>query len=106
MKQRANPATNRRALSSEIVSLPRALSKLGFCSRSQAELLIREGKVRVNGQLARFATQRVHLLEDQITVENAKVAVPDHVYLMLNKPRGLITTVSDERGRGTVFKCF
>jgi 23S rRNA pseudouridine2605 synthase len=106
MKQRGSPAAKRRPLGSEIVSLPRALSKLGFCSRSQAELLIREGKVRVNGQLARFATQRVHLLDDQITVQNAKVAAPDHVYLMLSKPRGLITTVSDERGRATVFKCF
>jgi 23S rRNA pseudouridine2605 synthase len=93
-------------LTKDVVSLPRALSKLGFCSRSQAEILIKEGKVRINGQIVRLASRRVHLTRDKITVDNAKPSAPDFVYLMLNKPRGLVTTASDDRGRATVYECF
>jgi 23S rRNA pseudouridine2605 synthase len=60
--------------SSQIVSLPRALSKLGFCSRARAEKLISEGKVRVNGKLTRLATQRVHLTRDKFTIDNREVS--------------------------------
>ena len=92
--------------SSSIVSLPRALSKLGFSSRSRAEILIREGRVRVNGKVVRLPTQRVDLKRDKFAIDDAEVAASEFVYLMLNKPRGLVTTVSDERGRATVFECF
>jgi 23S rRNA pseudouridine2605 synthase len=97
---------NSQRISSEIVSLPRALSKLGFCSRSQAEKLIGEGKVRVNGKVVRLSTQRVHLKRDQFTIDNTEVSPSEFVYVMLNKPRGLVTTVADERGRATVYECF
>jgi len=93
-------------LTKDVVSLPRALSKLGFCSRSQAEVLIQKGQVRINGQIVRLASRRVHLTRDEITVDNAKASAPVLVYLMLNKPRGLVTTASDERGRATVYECF
>ncbi len=93
-------------LTKDVVSLPRALSKLGVCSRSQAEIHIRAGKVRVNGRVIRLSSHRVHLNRDKITVDDAVAPSGEFIYLMLNKPRGLVTTTSDERGRPTVYQCF
>jgi 23S rRNA pseudouridine2605 synthase len=86
--------------------LARALSKLGFCSRSQAVLMIQSGKVSLNGRVCRDPEKPVLLEEDQVTVDGQSVRAPEHRYLMLNKPRGLVTTASDEQGRDTVFSCF
>ncbi|HEV2734439.1 MAG TPA: pseudouridine synthase [Longimicrobiaceae bacterium] len=85
------------------VGLARALSKLGFCSRSRARGLVAEGRVRVNGAVRRDAELRVDPDRDRIEVDGARVGAEERVYLALNKPRGLVTTASDERGRGTVF---
>jgi 23S rRNA pseudouridine2605 synthase len=85
------------------VGLARALSKLGYCSRSQAEELIRAGRVRLNGRAPRNPQTPVRLERDHIVVEGRRVAAQHPVYLMLNKPRGVVTTASDEQGRGTVY---
>lgn len=90
----------------QVVSLPRALSKLGYCSRKQALKLIEAGKVKVNSKLCRNAKQRVNLLKDKIEVDNALIKPQKFVYIALNKPRGLITTTNDEKNRETVYKCF
>jgi 23S rRNA pseudouridine2605 synthase len=87
----------------KIVSLPRALSKLGFCSRSAAELLIAEGKVRVNGRIVRNPLLRVDLTKDLFAVDGRAVAEREKLYLVMNKPAGYVTTASDERGRATVY---
>jgi 23S rRNA pseudouridine2605 synthase len=85
--------------------LARALSKLGFCSRSQAFELIRAGQVKVNGQRITNPEWRVSL-GDQFTVTGQSVEpAAAKIYLALNKPRGLVTTTSDEKGRTTVFSC-
>jgi 23S rRNA pseudouridine2605 synthase len=89
-----------------IVSLPRALSKLGYCSRASAEGLIRTGRVKVNGRVVLNTTERVDLRRDSFAVDDVRVRPASLVYLMLNKPRGLITSASDDQGRDTVFKCF
>ena len=88
-----------------MVSVTRALSKLGFCSRTQAERLVSDGKVRVNGKLVRDTALRVRPEQDVIEVEGARVTRVEHVYLMLNKPRGLVTTADDPQGRATIYEC-
>jgi 23S rRNA pseudouridine2605 synthase len=96
MKQREQTGT---------VSLPRALSKLGFCSRAQGERLVDAGKVTVNGTVRRDRSYRVVPERDVIEVEGARIAHAEHVYLMLNKPRGLVTTTDDPQGRATIYQC-
>jgi len=83
--------------------LARALSKLGFCSRSQAFELILAGKVRVNGSLVRNPEAPVRLGKDRISVEGKPLAAAEKIYLVMNKPRGVVTTASDEEGRVTVY---
>ena len=85
------------------VGLARALSKLGYCSRSQAFALIRAGKVAVNGKLERDPERPTNVDHDRIEVEGAQVARAEFVYLVLNKPRGTVTTAADEQGRKTVY---
>jgi 23S rRNA pseudouridine2605 synthase len=88
-----------------VVSLPRALSKLGFCSRTQAEALIAEGRVRVDGRVVRNVAARVDPGRARITVDGQPVVAERKVYLMLNKPRGLVTTRDDPQERATVYDC-
>ena len=85
------------------VGLARALSKLGFCSRSDAVRLIRAGQVSVNGRLRRDIELPVHLDCDRIEVTGQHVEAAERVYLVLNKPRGIVTSASDEKGRATVY---
>jgi 23S rRNA pseudouridine2605 synthase len=85
------------------IGLARALSKLGYCSRSQAAGLIRSGHVSLNGELRCGPETPVHLTRDRIEVDGKPVEDSQKVYLMMNKPRGLITTASDEKGRDTIY---
>ena len=85
--------------------LARALSKLGYCSRNQAWELIVAGRVEVNGVAVTDGEHPVVLDWDQITVDGVPAVKQTKVYLVLNKPRGLVTTASDEQGRPTVFEC-
>ena len=84
---------------------PERLSKLGYCSRSQAWKLIAAGRVRVNGVLRRDPQLRVDWQRDRIEVDKQAIREEDKVYLLLNKPRGLVTTTADEQGRDTVLEC-
>ena len=85
------------------VGLARALSKLGYCSRSQAQQLIRSGHVRVNGAVKRNPEAPVFLGRDRIEVNGVSIHSAEKLYLMLNKPRGLVTTASDEKDRPTIY---
>ncbi len=87
------------------VGLARALSKLGYCSRSRAIELICAGRVQLNGAIRRDPETPVYVDRDRIEVDHRIVGEVAKVYLMLNKPRGVVTTASDERGRDTVYSC-
>jgi len=86
--------------------LARALSKLGYCSRSQAAALIRAGRVTLNGAARQDPETPVQIERDRIAVEGHVIKAAENVYLMMNKPRGLVTTASDEKGRDTVYTLF
>jgi 23S rRNA pseudouridine2605 synthase len=85
------------------VGLARAISKLGFCSRSRAAELIRAGYVRLNGTVRRDPEAPVHIGRDRIEIDGQPLAGSERIYLVLNKPRGVITSASDEKGRETVY---
>ena len=83
--------------------LARALSKLGYCSRSQATELIRGGQVRLNGAIRDDPETLVQLDRDRIAVNGQPIDPQKKIYLMMNKPRGVVTTADDEKGRDTVY---
>jgi 23S rRNA pseudouridine2605 synthase len=84
--------------------LHKILSAHGITSRRKAEKLIDEGRVCINGIKATIG-QSANPEIDLITVDGAAIAKePEHVYLILNKPSGYLTTVSDDRGRKTVME--
>ena len=83
--------------------LARALSKLGYCSRAQASELIRAGTIRVNGAVRRDPETPVRIGKDRIEVDGHQLKVAAKLYLVMNKPRGIVTTASDEKGRDTVY---
>ncbi len=85
--------------------MARALSKLGYCSRSQAFELIRAGRVRLNGVTRCDPEAPVQMRRDRIEVDGQAAGSANKIYLVLNKPRGIITTASDEKGRDTVYSC-
>ncbi|MGA2355549.1 MAG: pseudouridine synthase [Terriglobales bacterium] len=89
------------------IGLARALSKLGYCSRTQASILIRAGRVALKGRIVRDPEVAVQMrndrIGDEIKVDGAPIRETPAVYLILNKPRGVVTTASDEKGRNAVY---
>ena len=85
------------------IGLARAMSTLGHCSRSQAGEMIRAGRVLLNGKIRRDPETPVLLDHDRITLDCQALQAEEKVYLMLNKPRTVVTTASDEAGRETVY---
>jgi 23S rRNA pseudouridine2605 synthase len=83
--------------------LARTLSKLGACSRTQAAQYAREGRVTINGRVVRDPEAPVDTERDRIALDGTEIRASGRVYFMLNKPRGYVTTASDEHGRETVY---
>ena len=79
--------------------LQKIIASRGLCSRRQAEKWIEEGRVRVNGNTAHLG-DTADVTEDVIEVDGKRLPkAGKKLYLMLNKPRGYVTTLSDEKGR-------
>jgi 23S rRNA pseudouridine2605 synthase len=86
------------------VRLQKILAEFGVASRRKAEDLISEGRVKVNGRKAQIGDSVVPS-KDRILVDNQEVRISKEskkLYIMLNKPRGYITTLNDEQGRRCV----
>lgn len=82
--------------------LQKLISASGVVSRRNAEVLIQEGKVTVNGEVANLG-DKADLLVDEVCVNGTVISKPaSYTYLMLNKPRGFLSTVLDDRGRKSV----
>jgi 23S rRNA pseudouridine2605 synthase len=81
----------------------RVISKLGYCSRSQAAALVLGNRVRVNGRIVRDPESPVRMDVDRVEVDGASVQKQATVYLAMNKPRGVVTSASDEKGRATIY---
>jgi 23S rRNA pseudouridine2605 synthase len=84
----------------------RVLSKLGLCSRSEAARYVQQGRVRVNGRRVSDPEYPVRQGIDRVELDAEPVVASERLYLMLNKPRGLVTSAADEHGRDTVYRCF
>ena len=79
--------------------LQKVIAQTGYCSRRKAEELIQSGKVEVNGKVIREMGVKVNY-DDDITINgNSLDLKEDKVYYLLNKPRGIITSTSDEKNR-------
>ncbi len=93
------------------ISLARVLSKMGYCSRSQAAVLIRAGRVTLNGRAVRDPEGPVYTpggrvddrIDDRVEVDGSPLNQAPPIYLVMNKPRGAVTTATDEKGRRTVY---
>lgn len=83
--------------------IQKVLSRAGVASRRAAERLLLEGRVSVNGEVVRELGSKADPETDVITVDGTRVrAVRQHVYLLLNKPKGVVSTRRDPQGRTTV----
>jgi len=98
-------AKGRQEAEGKRVTLPRALSKLGYCSRTQAEALIAAGRVAVDGRKITDPAAWIDLDRARIAVDGAEISAEKKLWFMLNKPRGLVTTRDDPEGRPTVYDC-
>jgi 23S rRNA pseudouridine2605 synthase len=97
--------THQRSVKEKPHGVARVISKRGFCSRSQAENLVRAGRVSLRGKIVRDPDAPARE-NDEICVDGKIVKASEFVYFMMNKPRGYVTTASDEKGRATVMDLF
>lgn len=79
------------------------LSKLGVCSRSQAEQAVRAGRVQVDDRRVLDPERPTDASRERIVLDGTPVGAAVRVYIALNKPRGVVVSAADERGRDTVY---
>jgi pseudouridine synthase len=80
--------------------LQKVLAHAGVASRRKSEELIRQGRVTVNGQVVTELGTKVNPTRDEVRVDGQRIRVAtSHVYVLLNKPRGVLSVMEDARGR-------
>ena len=84
-------------------TLERVISKAGLGSRTEARRWIGAGRVRVNGKLVQTPDHWVDLKRDRVSLAGKPIRSREHIYLLLYKPKGFITTYKDPQGRPTVY---
>jgi 23S rRNA pseudouridine2605 synthase len=82
--------------------LQKVISQAGIASRRHAEELITAGRVTVNGKIVSQLGAKVETLRDKVAVDGKPLASEKKFYILLNKPRGIVTTLRDPEGRKTV----
>lgn len=92
-----------RSISTPRHGLARVLSKLGICSRTQAQAMIVAGRVSVNGRVQRDPESPTNAERDRIAIDGVAVQAAAKIYVAFNKPRGIVVSASDEQGRDTVY---
>ena len=85
-----------------IIRINKYLADSGVSSRRKSEEYISQGRVAVNDKIIIDFSQKVDTEKDVVTLDGEKIKIKRHIYLLLNKPKGYITTVSDDRNRSTV----
>ncbi len=83
--------------------MERAISKLGWASRKEAREMITCGKVSVNGKIIINPSFRVDIKKDKIAIEGETIKPKRKIYIILNKPKGVVTTRKDELNRKTIY---
>lgn len=80
------------------------IAEAGVCSRRAADKLIADGAVKVNGRVCRELGKDINIYNDSVTVNGVRAVLPsEYTYIMFNKPKGCVTTSSDDKGRKTIF---
>lgn len=102
--QQAEYAAEQAANLEAPMRLNRFIALAGICARREADKLIAAGKVRVNGTVVKELGTKVVPGKDKVVYNRRELRIKRFEYLLMNKPKGLITTVKDERGRSTVMR--
>jgi len=84
------------------VRLNKYIAESGFASRRKAEEYIEQGRVLLNGKVVKTLATKVDPYNDVVYVDDVKLKLREKIYFLLNKPKGVITSTSDEKNRRTV----
>ena len=85
-----------------VIRINKFLADSGISSRRKSEEYISQGRVAVNDKIVTEFSHKVDIEKDIVTLDGEKIKPKKHIYILLNKPKGYITTVSDDRKRRTV----
>lgn len=77
--------------------LDKLLANMGYGTRKESKKLLKSGQVLVNGSIVKDGSMHVHLEQDQVVCLDEEVIYKEHIYLMMNKPQGLISATEDSR---------